>query len=144
MTATQTATVKETAVALRKALKDAFPGTKFSVKMQRGTAYGWLHVDYTDGPATEQVRKIADGFESERFSGWDDMYHSTGNDQWNCSGVNVSRQFSPEAVERAVALVQRTASGEPFIKDGDRYVVAHSLRDTAYNVAHRYLTSTSL
>lgn len=90
------------------------------------------------------MRKIADGFESERFSGWDDMYHPTGNVGWNCSGVNISRQFSPETVERAVALVQRTASGEPFIKDGDRYVIAHSLRDTAYNVAHRYLTSTSL
>ena len=53
------ATVRETAAALRKALREAFPGARFSVRMASGTAYGWLSVSWTDGPTVEQVDAVA-------------------------------------------------------------------------------------
>lgn len=67
--------VKETAAALRKELRATFPGVRFSVRMDRGTAYGWLSVSWEDGPTDEQVREITRGYQSESWSGMDECYH---------------------------------------------------------------------
>lgn len=61
--------VKQTAAALRKALKTAFPAVKFSVTMSRGTGYGWLDCGWTDGPSEKQVTAITEQFESSRWQG---------------------------------------------------------------------------
>jgi len=63
--------IKETAAALRRALKAEFPGIKFSVRMARGTGYGWFDVDWTDGPTWKQVKPIIDTFQSYDY----DHYH---------------------------------------------------------------------
>lgn len=88
--------VKETAAAMRKALRAAFPGIKFSVRMSTGTAHGWLTVSWADGPIERDVMKIGDGFRSLRFDGMDDAYHQveqTGPIRYTCSGVNYSRRM---------------------------------------------------
>ncbi len=113
------ATVKETAAALRKALREAFPGVKFSVRMATGTAYGWLSLSWTDGPTSAQVRKIAANFESERFSGMDDSYHSTAVTQWSCCGITEQRSISPDRIAEAVAMIERDTDGEAFIRRPD-------------------------
>lgn len=63
----------EGAKLLRTTLKQTFPGTKFSVVLSRGTAYGYCDVSYKDGPAYEEVNSIADGFEGKGFDGMIDM-----------------------------------------------------------------------
>jgi hypothetical protein len=113
------ATVKETAAALRSALREAFPGVKFSVRMATGTAYGWISLSWTDGPTSAQVRKIAANFESERFSGLDDSYHSTGVTQWSCCGITDQRSISRERIAEAVAMIEHDTEGEAFIRRPD-------------------------
>lgn len=66
----------EGAKLLRAELKRAFPGTKFSVQLSRGTAYGYCDVTYKDGPALSEVDRIADGFEGRGFDGSIDMAYS--------------------------------------------------------------------
>ena len=91
---TERASVKDTAAALRRHLRNAFPGTRFSVTMERGSAYGWIHVSWTDGPRWAEVRSITEQYESSRFDGRDDGYHATGKSRWNCCGAT-----SPSALE---------------------------------------------
>jgi hypothetical protein len=60
---------KEGAALIRKTLKKAFPGTKFSVCMSPG---GAIRVSYTNGPRLEDVKMVALQFGSEQFDGRDD------------------------------------------------------------------------
>lgn len=115
---------KQTAAAMRSALRKSFPAVKFSVRMSSGTAAGWINVSWTDGPTVRQVEAITSTFESSRFSGMDDAYHSTGNDQWSCCGVLTSRSISPERIAEAVAMIELDCEGERFISDGTLHVVA--------------------
>lgn len=62
-----TYSIKDTAAALRRALKTEFPGVKFSVRMDRGSAYGWFRVEWTDGPTWQQARPVIDRFQSYDF-----------------------------------------------------------------------------
>lgn len=123
MSTTETLSTKATAAALRKALRIMFPKAKFSVTMARGTAYGWLDVNWTDGPTTDEVDQVCARFESSRFDGYDDSYHRTGNDEYSCCGINTHRMISDEIIARGVALIQRNEYGERFI-DADG---AHAL-----------------
>lgn len=108
--------VKQTAAALRKALRDEFGGVTFTVRMARGTAYGWLDVGWADGPTVNAVRKVCDRFESERFDGMDDSYHAVEPTmflidgvptvvRYSCRGVTTQRDLSPEALAWAAAQV---------------------------------------
>lgn len=147
MTATSTAvraSVKETAAALRKTLKETFPGTKFSVTMASGTAYGWLRVSYTDGPSWDSVQDVTRMFESERFDGMTDSYVSTGVSGWDCSGVNVTRNFSEEALAEAEAQVQFTTDGWAFVDDGEHLVSARYPNTTTREMAQTYLMRVSI
>lgn len=66
----------------RKALRSAFPATKFSLTGSRGTGYGWLNLSWTDGPTNEQVAAITDEFDA-RLGGY--------------THINSSRHFSAAA-----------------------------------------------
>lgn len=111
---TVTYSVKETAAAVRKALAATFPGVKFSVRMDRGTAYGWLSVSWSDGPTEDAVRSVTDRFRDEKFDGMTDAYvpiAPSTDDQgvthaYNCSGVTHSRSYTAAARERAEALIR--------------------------------------
>lgn len=109
---------KECAQILRKRLRAAFPGVKFSVRMARGTAYGWLHVDWTDGPVNgKTVRDICRSVEGERWDGMSECYQQVGPtmtlgedggpvlEVWACTGVNTQREISDAAVAEAAPLV---------------------------------------
>ena len=61
---------------LKATLAREFPGTKFSVRMSRGTAYGSIDIRYENGPSFEDVDAIASGFEGKSFDGSIDLeYH---------------------------------------------------------------------
>lgn len=60
----------ETAKLIRKALKAAFPTTKFSVRISRSGGSTWIN--WTDGPTSDAVRAVTAEFESEGFDGMTD------------------------------------------------------------------------
>lgn len=64
-------TVVESSKLLKKTLRASFPGTKFSVRMSRGTGYGTLYVSWS-GPSADDVSKVTDSFEGWQFDGVDD------------------------------------------------------------------------
>lgn len=61
-TATQPATVKAAAAAIRKGLRTAFPDTKFSVRVGAGINASWIEVKWTDGPNDDMVSDITDQY----------------------------------------------------------------------------------
>lgn len=136
-----TATVKETATALRTNLRTAFPNTRFSVTMSKGTAYGWLNVRWTDGPPSEAVEAITRKYEYTRFDGQTDSYHTVaGNEAWGACGINNSRTISDAAVAKLVKEVSYTADGEPFLgRDG-----IDTMGDTPERVAWMHATRIAL
>lgn len=67
----------ETATLVRKAIKDAHPGVKFSVRCRPGGSS--INVHWTDGPTTRQVETTAKRYAGATFDGMTDMreYHDT-------------------------------------------------------------------
>jgi hypothetical protein len=63
--------VAESSKQLKRALRAAFPGTKFSVRMSTGTAYGNANVSW-EGPSTDDVEDVARAFTGATFDGMDD------------------------------------------------------------------------
>jgi hypothetical protein len=62
----------ETARELRKALKEAFPGVKFSVRSKTYTDGSSITVRWTDGPIPLRVRKVVVPFQGANFNGMTD------------------------------------------------------------------------
>ena len=87
MTATTTTTpqtkylsVVETAKLIRAALKEAFPGQKFSVRSDKYAGGASIRVTYDSADlAAKKVEEVARKFEGARFDGMTDMmsYHSS-------------------------------------------------------------------
>lgn len=80
----------ECAVMIRKALKQAFPKTKFSV---RGKSFSMGHsitARWTDGPTQKQVKPILDRFVSSGFDGMTDCSYSCGERTVNGERVTVN------------------------------------------------------
>lgn len=96
---------------MKKALKVAFPGTKFSCRMSRGTGYGNVHVDWTDGPTVEQVQEVTRRFEGQGFDGMtDSSYHKPtaievagATFESGLSLILLSRSYGAESFARATA-----------------------------------------
>jgi hypothetical protein len=64
----------QTAVAVRAALKVAFPGTKFSVRSENFSGGDAVRIGWTDGPATDAVDAVTGRFASGTFNGMTDSY----------------------------------------------------------------------
>lgn len=62
----------DTAKLVRAALKEAFPGVKFSVKSNVYAGGASINVSYTDGPSSAQVKAIVGVFEGSYFCGMTD------------------------------------------------------------------------
>jgi hypothetical protein len=64
----------DTAKLIRKELKNAFAGVKFSVTCDKyaGGATIWVTYDKATGIATDAVRAIVDKYESQKFDGMTD------------------------------------------------------------------------
>lgn len=66
---------------IRKALKEAFAGVKFSVRISGGSTW----IEWTDGPARDQVEAISKKFEGCSFDGMTDY------ESYNTSTINGER-----------------------------------------------------
>ena len=71
---TLTISTTDTAKLIRKELKNAFAGVKFSVTCDKyaGGASIWVTFDKATGISTDAVRAIVDKFESQKFDGMTD------------------------------------------------------------------------
>lgn len=63
----------DTAKLIRIALRDAFPGVRFSVRSKTYAGGASITVGYTDGPDVLDVRRVVDGFSGKDFDGMIDM-----------------------------------------------------------------------
>lgn len=116
----------ETGKEIRKALKAAFPGVKFSLRMSRGTGYGWFHLDWTDGPPASEVDPVANQFRSSYFESMDDstrrieptMTMDEGGNvvehDYTCHGVNPQRRLSEEAKAQLDAYIDSHGGDDAF------------------------------
>lgn len=79
---TQYLTAADTAKLVRKALKEAFPDMKFSVRSHTYSGGASLTVAWTDGPNIKQVEAVTCRFQGSYFDGQIDykgsIYHLVG------------------------------------------------------------------
>lgn len=110
--ATRYVSLKETNVELRKALKEAFPGVKFSVVGESYAGGASARVRYVDGPKVKDVEKVAKQFEAASFDGMIDLksYHTSeykGEEvYWGADYVFVNQEFSEEVTSQAKEFVE--------------------------------------
>src|ERR1043166_4317182 len=104
------ASAPESAKLLKATLRKAFPATAFTVRLSRGTGYGYCHVGWTDGPSTRLVQAVADRFEGEGFDGMVDCSYHKDNllpdgRQTGLRGVNCSRHISAASARRPLQAI---------------------------------------
>lgn len=75
--------LRDTAALVRQALHKAFPGVKFSVRIDSGSMYSAINIRWVDGPTQQQVHEITGGFHAGRFQGLTDCSYSA--DSWYCA-----------------------------------------------------------
>lgn len=63
----------ETAQLIRRALRESFPGVKFSVRSDKYAGGSSIRVSWTDGPTQHSVDAIASGFSGSGFDGMQDL-----------------------------------------------------------------------
>lgn len=132
-------TVRETGTEIRRALRDAFPGVKFSLRGSRGTGYGWFSLSWTDGPTTRAVDAVTNRFRSSYFDGMDDSTHTIPatmyadadgvirEHRYSCDGVNTERSVSTDARSWAESYVNAHGGPELFCSDywPDMHIAVH-------------------
>lgn len=98
----------ETAKLVRAALKESFPGVKFSVRSDVYAGGASIRIKYTDGPTYEQVKAVAGMFEGSYFDGMTDYKGSNygsldGNEvRFGADFIFVDRDFSVPVLQNAV------------------------------------------
>lgn len=66
----------ETAVLVRKALKAAFPGVKFSVRSSTYAGGASIDVSWSDGPTAREVDRVSKVYAGSGFDGMQDLKYS--------------------------------------------------------------------
>lgn len=71
--------VVDTAKLLRSALRQRFPGVKFSVRSSKYSGGASIRVHWTDGPTETEVRELTDLYTGASFDGMQDLksYHDS-------------------------------------------------------------------
>lgn len=117
-------TCAETAKLVRQALKESFPGVKFSVRSDTYAGGASIDVGWTDGPTSKQVDQILGAFEGAYFDGMIDYkgsrYHRLdGNPvRFGADFVSGSKHYSDALIARAIEDVAMAYGGcEPFTVD---------------------------
>jgi hypothetical protein len=92
--------VVETAKMIRTALKETFPGVKFSVRSSSYSGGASINIGYVDGPTNDQVKAIISVFEGSYFDGMTDYkgsnYSSLDGEEvrFGADFIFVNRKFS--------------------------------------------------
>lgn len=99
----------ETAKLVRAALKESFPGVKFSVRSSVYSGGASINVNYVDGPSYDQVKRVVGMFEGSYFDGMTDYkgsnYGSLDGQEvrFGADFIFVNRSFSVELFTSLVA-----------------------------------------
>ena len=100
MSNTQYLSCAETAKLVRAALKESFPGVKFSVKSSNYAGGASINVDFVDGPTADQVSAVAKAFQGAYFDGMTDYKGSNYNSldgqpvRFGADFIFVNRRFT--------------------------------------------------
>lgn len=98
----------DTAKLIRQALKEAFPGVKFSVRSDTYSGGSSIRVRWTDGPNDAQVSDIAQTFCGGYFDGSIDykgsIYHMIDGElvHFGADFVFTNRDYSDTAIQRGI------------------------------------------
>lgn len=102
---------KETAKKIRRALKVAYPGVKFSVTTTTFSMGSSVDISWTDGPMATDVEEITNAFQSCSFDGMTDSENNHG--YWydgrlyrGAHYVECNRRLSPESVAKIEAITR--------------------------------------
>lgn len=107
----------ETAALVRQALKEAFPGVKFSVRSKTYSGGASMNVDWLDGPNCAQVEAVTGVFEGSYFdSGIDykgSVFHMLDGEQvhFGADSIHCNRSYSEASVQAAIDRVYRSFTG---------------------------------
>ena len=102
-------TCADTAKLVRAALKETFPGVKFSVRSSVYAGGASIDIKYTDGPTCEQVKGVVAMFEGSYFDGMTDYkgsnYSSLDGEEvrFGADFIFVNRKFSVALLTSLVA-----------------------------------------
>ncbi|WP_322470266.1 LPD29 domain-containing protein [Hydrogenophaga sp. SNF1] len=107
----------DTAKLVRQALKEAFPGIKFSVRSSTYSGGASIRVGWIDGPNAAQVEAVAKVFEGAYFDGMQDYKGSLSAlvdgvvTSFGADYIFCERGNSDAAVQRAIDSVYRRLQG---------------------------------
>lgn len=137
---------------LRTALKNAFPGVKFSVRMSTGSASAWMRVSWSDGPTDSDVRAITRQYEGRRFNGMTDSYDDNGSAlvafdgddlprvlRYSCDGINTHRDHTTAGYRVAQHLISTDSYHKDlvlFTPEGDFAITGDPLPQSLYVDGH--------
>lgn len=113
----------DTAKLIRKALKESFPGVKFSVRSKTYSGGASINVGYTDGPTKAAVESIVKTFEGSYFDGMIDYkgscYGSLDGEKvsFGADFIFVERSASDSLINEAIDAVVADMPNN-FKKDG--------------------------
>lgn len=108
MSDTQYLSCAETAKLVRAALRESFPGIKFSVTSSVYSGGASINIKYQNGPTCEQVKSVVSNFEGSYFDGMTDYkginYSSMNgvNVRFGADFIFVNRKYSMAFFEGAV------------------------------------------
>ena len=108
----------ETAKLVRQALKEAFPGVKFSVRSSTYSMGASIGVQWTDGPTEKEVNAVAKVFEGAYFDGMTDYegtrYHQFDGEpvHFGADHVMASRSYFDAAIAAAIVTVSAIHADE--------------------------------
>lgn len=149
----------ETAKLIRKALKEAFPGVKFSVRSDVYSGGSSINVRWTDGPTAKMVESVAGTFSGAYFDGSIDYkgYTKAMIDgetvHFGADFVFCNRDTTRTFLEKVVAAgirkygldrfsgvrIAASCDGEHAYIDSNDYEIQRLLREIAYSRS-AYLT----
>lgn len=128
---TRTIDIKETTTMLRAALKESFPGVKFSVRKGAGTGSLWLSVSWTDGPTDTAVKAVTSRYTGSEWNlNNNDSYTRNPNTllvvdgaelpeevHFSCAGITTHRDMSEEAQDMMTADISSALNGREYLRE---------------------------
>ncbi len=142
----------ETATEVRKALKQAFPTIKFSVRSKSYSMGSSITVTYTDGPTQKAVQAILNQFEGAGFDGSQDLKYQKEPAELNgelvrfgADYVTASRTISAELYRQAarevafmteLPLLRVVTEGRHSHLQGGNYQVPFRLHPIDNTIVH--------
>jgi hypothetical protein len=131
----------DTAALVRKALKESFPGIKFSVRSSTYSGGASIRVGWTDGPNAAQVEAVVKVFEGSYFDGSIDYKGSLSAMvdgevvHFGADSISCSRDNSDAAVQRAIDSVYRRMQGNFEARGIAKPTVGQYRKGELYDVA---------